>query len=377
MKKISTLILALGMFVFAGATELSKLINRPNGERVLIMKCQISDLGLAAEQPMFAPAAELANKPVEGFTTVEIAWYPSESAEGQILNEISMYKDDEASSYFPQAMFYIYTEKVGDLVGSFSTANGTVIQKWGGLAIPASNAQGYEVFNMKDLQSATLKIEEASETELTFSGTFVKSKALTYTFSFTTDDIYFYDAEHTYEPMAPQTLPAITIKSGEIDMSNAADSIIYVDFVAADETHIQLVYYHTDEKATEMPNGEFDFSGNKGSFLEGWYYTNSSTKQSYPVCSYALVPNGEYNVPFYLTDGTIKVSGEGNDKKKFEVDATSFYGTKFQFTFDFAGDPQAIENAAADTKATKVVRDGQIYIIRDGKMYNAIGTEVR
>ena len=378
MKKIFTLVMALGMFVLAGATELSKFQTQLKGERVLIMKAQLSDLGLVGELPKFAPAAEQANKPVEGFTTVEIAWYPSYSQEGQILNEVSLYKDDEASGYLPQALLYIYTETVGGIEGSFSIANGTIIQQYGGgLAIAANNTQGYEVINMTDLQSATFKIEEATDDQLTFSGSFQKSKALTYTFSFTTDDVYFSDAEHTYEPMSPQTLPALSIGSGEIDMSYAEDSIIYISFEAEDETYIQLVYYHTDEKATEMPNGEFEILDEKGSFLRGFYYYNSSTKKSYPVLSYALVPNGEYSTPYYLYEGSIKVSGEGNDKKKFEVDVLSFYGTPFKFTFDFAGGAQAIENTSIDTKATKVVRDGQLYILRDGRMYNAIGTEVR
>ncbi len=39
--------------------------------------------------------------------------------------------------------------------------------------------------------------------------------------------------------------------------------------------------------------------------------------------------------------------------------------------------PTAIDNAAVDTKAVKVIRDGQVIILRDGKTYNALGTEVR
>lgn len=37
----------------------------------------------------------------------------------------------------------------------------------------------------------------------------------------------------------------------------------------------------------------------------------------------------------------------------------------------------AIDNAAVDTKAVKVIRDGQVIILRDGKTYNALGTEVK
>jgi len=37
----------------------------------------------------------------------------------------------------------------------------------------------------------------------------------------------------------------------------------------------------------------------------------------------------------------------------------------------------AIDNVATDAKAVKVIRDGQVYILRDGKTYNALGTEMK
>ena len=37
----------------------------------------------------------------------------------------------------------------------------------------------------------------------------------------------------------------------------------------------------------------------------------------------------------------------------------------------------AVENVAAAVKAQKVVRDGQVLIIRDGKALNMLGVEVR
>ncbi len=38
--------------------------------------------------------------------------------------------------------------------------------------------------------------------------------------------------------------------------------------------------------------------------------------------------------------------------------------------------PAAIDNAKADVKAVKVIRDGQVLILRDGKSYNALGTQL-
>lgn len=39
--------------------------------------------------------------------------------------------------------------------------------------------------------------------------------------------------------------------------------------------------------------------------------------------------------------------------------------------------PMGIENATISTKATKMVIDGQLYIVRDGKMFNVTGAQVR
>ena len=38
--------------------------------------------------------------------------------------------------------------------------------------------------------------------------------------------------------------------------------------------------------------------------------------------------------------------------------------------------PTAIDNTNADVKATKLIRNGQVLIIREGKTYNVIGTEL-
>ena len=46
-------------------------------------------------------------------------------------------------------------------------------------------------------------------------------------------------------------------------------------------------------------------------------------------------------------------------------------------TYFAACDPQGIENVVLTEKAQKVVVDGVLYIVRDNKLYNAQGTQVR
>ena len=41
------------------------------------------------------------------------------------------------------------------------------------------------------------------------------------------------------------------------------------------------------------------------------------------------------------------------------------------------GSASAISNTAIDTKAMKIIRNGQLFIIKNGKTYNALGAEVK
>lgn len=50
---------------------------------------------------------------------------------------------------------------------------------------------------------------------------------------------------------------------------------------------------------------------------------------------------------------------------------------KFIPYFKISTEAQGIENIVLTEKAQKVMVDGVVYVIRDGKMYNALGTQVR
>ena len=52
----------------------------------------------------------------------------------------------------------------------------------------------------------------------------------------------------------------------------------------------------------------------------------------------------------------------------------TFYLRNVKLTVD---DGTNIDNIAAEAKTTKVIRDGQILILRDGKTFNALGAEVK
>lgn len=81
-------------------------------------------------------------------------------------------------------------------------------------------------------------------------------------------------------------------------------------------------------------------------------------------------------VPYYLVSGTLEVLAvEGG--AQFEVHATTYNGSTINGTYIFAeGEPNiedAIDYVAIGGKATKVLRDGQLLIERNGECYSVDG----
>ena len=84
-----------------------------------------------------------------------------------------------------------------------------------------------------------------------------------------------------------------------------------------------------------------------------------------------LNANGQITVPLWLfVDGTVTVFENG----AIFVNVVNCAGAKIQCRL---GEVQGIENIELTENAKKVVVDGVLYIVRDGKMFNVQGAQVR
>ena len=81
------------------------------------------------------------------------------------------------------------------------------------------------------------------------------------------------------------------------------------------------------------------------------------------------VEAGEVLIDFYIPDATQPKEKEG---QVVGVQMARVYKVVFTKT-----EATGFENVGINGKAVKVVRDGQVLILRDGKMYNALGAEVK
>ena len=104
-------------------------------------------------------------------------------------------------------------------------------------------------------------------------------------------------------------------------------------------------------------------------------------ENAYLSGSFTGILTEDYNISinglYFLVSGTVTVSYNDSKQIKIEVAAKNSYGLDINITYDASA--TAVENVNTNTivPAQKVVRDGTLYIIRDGKTYTVTGREVK
>lgn len=88
------------------------------------------------------------------------------------------------------------------------------------------------------------------------------------------------------------------------------------------------------------------------------YYVYNESGQLYPITQWLLV------------DGTVTIGTNGS----VEVNATTLNGSKFHGVY---GDVTPIEHIENAVKDGKLVRDGKVIILREGREYNLFGTRLK
>lgn len=192
-----------------------------------------------------------------------------------------------------------------------------------------------------------------------YCGTAVNTEDNPYTFTMTADVAYLAE----FEAVAPATMFNLAYEDKWLKVNPTDGEGQYFVFVE------DKVYYdnrYTQYDQTTMQNyldyvvgvvvgmsaqSNFVFSGEKDIDPDPIYHTWYDNDH--------LLINHDY-VAFVF---------------KFENDAR--VGDVEYLAFTYAGEPQGIDSTPADVKTVKIIRDGQVLIIKNGKTYNALGAEVR
>lgn len=185
------------------------------------------------------------------------------------------------------------------------------------------------------------------------------------------------DLSYDYEPSATT-------------VNIALNYMKYVDYTASDG--VVLLVLGDEEDLNEAPNwAELSFNATSfsGSIPAGTYPINDTDaagtftsspggNDDYDYPSYLGIDAGDgYYDPYYLMSGNVIIAADGS----ITVNATSYKGSTVTITCTgqegTVDDEQGIENVVLEDSARKVMVDGAMYIIRDKKMYNAQGAQVK
>lgn len=122
--------------------------------------------------------------------------------------------------------------------------------------------------------------------------------------------------------------------------------------------------------------------------LEAWTITDTNDNNG-DVYSFSDLPTGANRLYFYNLDMDeyVMYIANGNEatqiaKRLNEWGRTAYNADPYWQEFNIVGNsnaPTAVENTLTNgnTGIKKLLRDGQLLILRDGKTYNVIGAEIK
>ena len=208
--------------------------------------------------------------------------------------------------------------------------------------------------------TASVVCEDAIQYEVTLTSKFVKPHIEFDSESNPVERVYGADAE-------------VTINDFTAD--NGLVSLQIIDKVVGDVTALYFVLTEPDAE-TIIPEGIYEITNTwfDGTVLASigmdW---DGSVIPSY----YARYVDGWVAEPFYFFQtGTVEVTKNADGKLSFEINALNSCDIPIHIVYNLAAtDIENIGTSMVD--AEKQIMDGQLLIIRNGKVYNALGAKVK
>ena len=288
---------------------------------------------------------------------------------------------------YPTVIADITTSKPMELVeGSYTLANG----KLSGVQL-AQNQDDFELNIYTGAAyifvAAELTLTQAAEGKWTYTMYMRDTIGSEYQFAFSqTPNIYYYPqpkVDPKEEPFTDEQKEkaTITVAMDTLVWKNetvAKDGIldIYLTQLNADINGLRAYLHLGMYTSQSLPTaGTYPVNGSEA---DGTFSASLGRYGSVLIpCYLSLMDNnGWVHAIWYIVDGEITLSYDGQARPVLSGDCITYYGSTIHF--NYAPATQGIEDIQKDElQCTKVLRDGQFFIIKNGKIYNAAGTLVK
>ena len=160
--------------------------------------------------------------------------------------------------------------------------------------------------------------------------------------------------------------------------SDAYGTIIYLSIEAADASDaVDVIFFadKADERLT-LPVGTYTINDSQasGSVLANQGVMNGSVYPSF----YATLTDGMLNTLYMMVDGTVVVSQNDLGNLHVEINAVNSYDRPIHIVYDDDKIYNAVENVQVEQpNASKQIKDNQLYILRNGEVFNVMGAQVK
>ncbi len=163
-----------------------------------------------------------------------------------------------------------------------------------------------------------------------------------------------------------------------IDDQTEKNGYIYLALEAADGSDMAAFFFYVEAADEDIivPAGVYPIDSSEE---YGTVQANPGVQGDgvWPSFYARTMEDGQLITPLWLlVDGTVEVTKTEDGKPYLEVNAVNSYGVEVHIVFD--GTATGLENINVNVEGIrKQIIDGQLVVIRDGKAYNAQGSQVK
>ena len=282
-------------------------------------------------------------------------------------------------AYTPDSTWYVsFSPMTSEIAGTF--VNDGVFGRFGDTEGKYDFYGGetfiYEEANLGrySVEKGTLVVEVAESGEITAEAKVICSNAVYYHIKMTSK----YNTHLDYDEPEEEVDRIYTTDDVVFIEDQMADNgYIFLQLIAADESDEAQFFFYSEEVDEDIiiPVGTYtiDYTEDYGTVQANPGVQGIGVWPSF----YALKAEGGYAVPLWLlVSGTVEVSKDEDGNPHLEVNAVNSYGVEVHIVYD--GTTTGFENVKFNADGIrKQIVDGQLLIKRDGKIYNALGTQVQ
>ena len=163
----------------------------------------------------------------------------------------------------------------------------------------------------------------------------------------------------------------------QITDRTAEDNLIVLQINAQDDSDMLVLYIFADHADSDIviPEGVYPINAScqRNTVLAS---TGANEDNTVSPSLYTTMQAGYFETLYFLVDGTVQVAKTDDKKLYLTVDAVNSYDLPVRIIYD--GSTTGVENVPSATSVSqKQLIHGQLYIVRDGKMYNIMGAQVK